>query len=106
MKYYGANKATEFTRKQINVIFAKAKRGELKVEKWFIGTLYDLAEYYGYDSNGSVAEKESSILNILESVFSGNIKKAQEDINFLTNKIYNSYGRKMQAGIDRSVFIA
>lgn len=106
MKNYGANKVTEFTRKQISVLYAKAKRGELKIEKWFIGTLYDLAEYYGYDSNGIVAERESSILIILESVFAGKIEKAQEEIDFLTSKIYKSYGRKMQAGIDRSVFVA
>lgn len=106
MKNYGANKATEFTRKQINVIYAKAKRAELKVEKWFIGTLYDLAEYYGYDSNGIVAERESSILLILNYVFGGNIEKAQEEIDFLTNKIYNAYSRKMKNGIDRTVFVA
>lgn len=27
MKVYGANKSTEFSKKQINVIFAKAKNG-------------------------------------------------------------------------------
>lgn len=34
MKNYGAMKATEFTRKQIGVIYSKAKKGELKIEKW------------------------------------------------------------------------
>lgn len=31
MKEYGAFKATDFSKKQINVIFAKAKSGELKI---------------------------------------------------------------------------
>ena len=39
MRNYGANKATEFTKKQINVIFAKAKAGELKVESWIMKKL-------------------------------------------------------------------
>lgn len=33
MRNYGANKATEFTKKQIGVIYRMAKNGELKVEK-------------------------------------------------------------------------
>lgn len=53
MKQYGLMKATEFTKKQVNVIFAKAKHGELKVEKWFISELYTLADYYNYDDNRS-----------------------------------------------------
>ena len=36
MKQYGANKATEFTKKQIGVIFANAKSGNLKIENWVI----------------------------------------------------------------------
>ena len=44
MKVYGTYFATEFTKKQINVIYGKAKNGELKVEKWFIRDLYELDE--------------------------------------------------------------
>ncbi len=36
MIQYGANKATEFSKKQIGVIFGMAKRGELKVEKFIM----------------------------------------------------------------------
>lgn len=32
MKRYGSNKTTEFTKKQISVIYSKAKSEELKVE--------------------------------------------------------------------------
>ena len=58
MKRYGANKATEFTRKQINVIFAKAKAGEIKIKKWVIADFYNTADYYGYDDNGIVEERK------------------------------------------------
>lgn len=49
MKQYGAMKATEFSRKQIGVIFAKAKAGELKVEKFVMSDFYTMADYYDYD---------------------------------------------------------
>ena len=47
MKQKGPYKSTEFTRKQINVLYGKAKSGELKVEKWVMKEFYDLAEYRG-----------------------------------------------------------
>ena len=75
MKEYGANKATEFSKKQISVIYSKAKNGELKVEKWYMSRLYDLAEYYGYDYNRSVEFEERSILKIIESVFRTILKR-------------------------------
>ena len=81
MKEYGFNKATEFTKKQIGVIYYKAKSGELKVEKWFMSFLYDLADYYGTDSNRLVEERESEVLKILDNVFSNKIDEAQELIN-------------------------
>ena len=61
MKQYGFFKATEFSAKQISVIYRKAKNGELNVEKWVINRLYELAEYYNYDSNGSVSDEEIDI---------------------------------------------
>ena len=101
MKRYGANKATEFSRKQISVIFAKAKAGELKVEKWVISEFYNLADYYGYDDNRNVEESEQDILKILESVFAGNIEEAQKLINRYTNKWFERMGRKAQERADR-----
>lgn len=106
MREYGYMKATEFTKKQINVIFAKAKSGNLKVEKWFMSTLYDLADYYGYDYNRGVEEKEREVIEILSAVFANETEKAQKLINEYENKWYNLYGRKTQAECDRTLYIA
>lgn len=106
MKQYGAMFATEFTKKQISVIYSKAKAGELKIEKWFMSELYNLADFYGYDSNRSVARTEIEVKNILEAVFAGDTEKAQQLINKYTSAWYNAYGRKTQAKCDRTVFAA
>lgn len=106
MKQYGFNKATEFSRKQINVVFAKAKSGAIKVEKWFINELYNLAEYYGYDDNRSVEMSEKQVLAILEAVFANDNEKAQNLIDAVENDWFNSYSRKNQAKCDRTAFIA
>lgn len=94
MKIYGAKKATEFSKKQVGVIYAKAKAGELKVERWVMTELYDLADYYGYDDNGSVEWNERFILMILEAVFSGDLEDAQERIDRYTESGWNALSRK------------
>lgn len=86
MKEYGAFKATEFTKKQIGMLYKMAKNGELKIEKWVIADLYDLADYYNYDYNRSVERAETDILKILKAVFSNEIEKAQILINDYTEK--------------------
>ena len=106
MRQYGFNKATEFSKKQINVIYAKAKNNDLKVEKWLISKMYDLADYYGTDDNGSVAQNEQTILQILDKVFAGELEEAQEKIDFLAEWMFNSYTDKYQRTIDRSVYVA
>lgn len=106
MKQYGMMKATEFTKKQINVIFAGAKRGELKVEKWFIHELYILADYYNYDDNGNVARSEVQVMKILDAVFSNEIEKAQELIDYMENVWYSGMSRKNKAECDRNLFVA
>lgn len=103
MKTYGAKKSTEFTKKQIGMIFRLAKNGELKVEKWYMARLYDLADYYGYDDNRSVEQDEKAILGILDEVFAGNIQKAQELINRDSEKIFGLYGRKTQDKCNRDL---
>lgn len=103
MKSYGAMKATEFTRKQIGVIFGMAKRNELKVEKFIISNLYDLADFYGYDDNGSVAANERKIKDILDNVFAGNMEKAQMLINEYTEFHFNHLGRNAQKNADREL---
>lgn len=106
MRQYGFNKATEFTSKQINVIWGKSKSGLLKVEKWFIKELYNLADYYGADSNRIVEDREHDVLRILEEVFADNLKKAQELINDMTERMYQSFGLKYQKLCNRSEFVA
>lgn len=103
MKEYGSMRATEFTKKQISVIFKLAKNGELKIEKWYMSRLYDLADFYGYDDNRSVEQDEKAILIILNEVFSGNIQKAQDLINRDSEKIFGLYGRKMQEKCNRDL---
>ena len=103
MKEYGFNKATEFSKKQINVIYGMAKRQELKVEKWVISDLYNLADYYGYDDNHSVADAEREIMRILEAVFADNTEQAQTLIDEYTEKYWNLMGKKSKAKADRNL---
>lgn len=103
MRSYGANKATEFTKKQINVIFAKAKAGELKVESWIMKDFYNLADYYGYDDNGAVERAEQKVKDIIEAAFAGDIEKAQKGIDAYTESELNSLTDKRKAEIDRSL---
>lgn len=103
MKQYGAMKATEFTRKQISMIYAKANSGELAVEKWYISKLYDLADYYSYDYNGSVAYHEFFIKKIINAVFENNIEEAQRLINEDTEREYNAYSYKQKSKFDRKI---
>ena len=96
MRNYGANKSTEFTKKQISVIYRLAKEGTLKVQKGEIADLYDLADYYGYDDNGSVEDSEGYVLLILEAVFSKDYEKAQKLIDQQTERTYNNLSVKRQ----------
>lgn len=102
MKEYGSKKATEFTRKQIGVIYGMAKSGKLSVEKWVMSDLYNLADYYGYDDNGSVAESEKKVLEILEAVFGNETEKAQELIDKYTEKTFELLSRKNRENADRT----
>ena len=102
MKNYGINKTTEFTRKQINVIYGKAKSGQLKVEKWFINELYNLADYYGQDNNGSIAHKEKFVLLILKAVFDNDLEDAQKKIDELTENIFKTCTEKVQVTFNRA----
>lgn len=105
MKQYGAFKATEFSKRQIGVVFAKAKSGALKIEKWFMSELYTLADFYGYDDNGNVADNERDVLAILDAVFANN-ENAQNIIDETEAKWFSRYGRKTQAKCDRNAFVA
>ena len=71
------------TRKQIDVIFSKAKAGELNVEKWMMNTLYSLSEMKDLPYTTYV-----EIKHILDNVFSGNISNAQRLIDEMTEEEY------------------
>ena len=103
MKQYGANKATEFSKKQIGVIFAKAKKGELKVENFVMKNFYFLADYYGYDDNGSVRDAETDVKKILEKVFDNKLEEAQILIDEYTEKHYSRLGINAQKEADRTL---
>ena len=106
MKRYGVYKATDFTKKQINVIFAKAKKGELKIEKWYMSEMYTMADFYGYDDNGSAAAFNDEVVKLLDAVFSGEIEKAQQMIDSFEYSNYSKKSRKNQAKCDRTIFVA
>lgn len=97
----GFNKATEFTKKQIGVLYRLAKNKDLKIEKWVMEDFYNLANYYSYDSNGSVEKRERRILLILNNVFSNNLETAQEQINDYTETTFETLTREKQKNADR-----
>lgn len=105
MRQDGFYKSTEFTKKQISVIYGKAKSGALKVEKWFIAHIYDLADYSGYDDNGNVAQSEREVKTILNAVFENDLEKAQELINKTADDWYERAGKKTNAKRDRNAFV-
>ena len=104
MKTYGNGmKATEFSKKQINVIYSKAKVGELKVEKWIINDLYNMADYYGHDDNRSVERAEADIIALIDKVFAGNLEEAQQLIDLYTEDSFNRLGIKAQKKANRDL---
>lgn len=102
MKQYGMNQATEFSTKQIGVVYRAAKNQDLRIEKWYINRMYDLADFYGIDENGSVASEEGTIKRILEAVFAKDYTKAQALIDDEQDHIFNLFTAKKQKAIDRS----
>lgn len=102
-QYRNGMKATEFSKKQIGVVYRLAKIGDLKVEKWVMSEFYDLADYYGYDDNRNVEWDETWIQKILECVFSNNIEEAQERINNYTKDSFSRLGYRAQKSADRNL---
>lgn len=105
MKQYGFYKTTEFGKKDIGLIYKKAKNGVLRVEKWFISALYDLAEFYGTDSNRNVEDRETKVLKIITAVQNDKDEEAQKRIIAMANNMFESYGRKKQQKCDRTIFV-
>lgn len=71
------------TRKQIDIIFSKAKAGELNVEKWMMNSLYRMTEMGSLPYTTYV-----EIKHMLDDVFSGNISNAQRLIDEMTEEEY------------------
>lgn len=104
MKRYGFQFATEATRKQIGVVYAKAKKGELNIERWLMSKLYEHADYYGYDDNRSVEREETVFVKpLLDAVFNGDLEKAQTLIDNRQSEIEKLYSRKFVANADKSL---
>jgi hypothetical protein len=103
MKTYGAMKATEFSKKQIGVIYRNAKAGTLKVETWMMNMLYRLADYYSYDDNGSVADSERQVLRILDKVFAGEMAEAQTIIDEFTAHEFDLLSNKAKKAANREM---
>lgn len=82
MRRYGMNQATEFSKKQISVIYGKAKAGQLKIEKWLISRFYDLADFYGIDWNRGI---EKDISNRMASTVRHNRARGSHDIDLMVN---------------------
>jgi hypothetical protein len=101
--YRNGMKATEFSGKQISVIYRAAKAGDLKVEKWVSKEFYNLADFYNFDDNGSIERAESKVLAILEAVFAGDFQKAQELVDQYTETEWNLLGAKAQKRADRNL---
>lgn len=101
--YANGMKATNISRKQIGVIFGKAKRGELKVQKFVMSDFYDIADFYNYDDNGNTERAEAQIRRILDEVFAGNDQKAQNLIDSYTETLFNQLGIKAQQKANRNL---
>lgn len=101
MKRYGFNKATEFSRKQISCIYGACKRGELKVERWIMKDWYELADYYGYDDASTVEERETDILEIINSFFEKERNETQALIDAYTERDLKNFAAQKRIKLDR-----
>lgn len=101
--YRNGMKATEFSKKQIGVIYREAKAGNLKIEKWIMSDLYDLADFYNFDHNGSVEFAERRIIGIIEAVFAKDLEKAQERIDNYTESTFEALSLKARKNANREI---
>lgn len=102
-EYANGKKATEFNRRQVGMIYANAKQGALKVERWAMCLIYDAAEFYGYDDNRSMEDRERDIMKILDEVAAGNLEEAQARIDAFTAFTWDLMGRKFQTRANRAL---
>lgn len=101
MKVYGNGmKATEFNKRDLAPIYRMAKEGTLKVEKWFMNDLYNMAEYYNFDNNGNAERYERKVLDLLKIE---DIAELQDAINEMTESEYSLLGIKAQQKANRNM---
>lgn len=106
MKVYGNGcSATEFTSKQVNVIYGKVKAGELKIERWLMSNIYGMASFYGVDWNKSVEAEEMRIMDILGAVFKNDIEQAQKCIDSYADMQWRRLSLKKQREINRTLYV-
>ena len=103
MKTSDTTNSTKITRKQINVIYAKAKSGDLKIERWLMNELYDLPEWPDYDMDKTTIRFKENVLKILDAVFANDLEKAQELINETADSRYTKLAAPTRGKLIRSI---
>lgn len=88
------------TRKQANVIFACAKAGKLKIERWQMSSIYNLvSDDCTIDWNGNTSRECEVVRDILDCVFADDYKQAQARIASYYNLA--DYGKSFRNKADR-----
>lgn len=83
---------TWISKKQIGVIFSNWKRGNIDLSEEQIKWLYNsCAEVKGFNNNMNLEDVLKRVKSAIESIFSGNIKEAEDAVKSaytLYNAIY------------------
>lgn len=80
---------TFITRKQIGVIFANWKKGNLNLDEKIIKFLYDkCAEVRGYKNNNNFEDVLVRVKDAIEEIFANNYADAEREIENAYN-VYN-----------------
>lgn len=81
---------TYISRKQIGVVFANAKRGNINLSEDVISWLYkNCAEVRGYNNNNNFEDVLRRVKSGIDSIFSGNYAEAEEVVIGAYN-LYNA----------------
>lgn len=74
----------QLTRKQAGVIFGASKRGEIKISKNFIAKMYEVADFYGYDDNGTKQLLNDGFKAIVDTFFNDRANTQTEIDKFVS----------------------
>lgn len=69
------------TRKQVNVIYAASKRGDLKVSRDTFSELYDVTELYAKEMNDEERETVAFGQLVVDLIFKSELESAQDIID-------------------------